>query len=488
MQDALTFDDVLLVPQYTEIRPSAVKTETKFSRNVPLKIPLVSSPMDTVTEHKMAIAMALSGGLGIIHKNLTTAEQVEEVKMVKRFENGFIIDPITVSQEDSISRVYKIRQEKGIKKIPVLNKRGQLVGLVTNLDYFWPDDKRKKVRNVMTKVKDLVTAPSSTNLDRANDIICKKKLSILCLIEKNGKLASIVTRKDLEKNELYPNSNKDSHKRLRVGAALGFGEESISRAQALVEAGVDVIVVDTAYGHSKGVIDVLHELKKDKITKSVDVVVGNVATTEAVEDLIKAGADGIKVGIGPGSICTTRVVAGVGVPQITAVIDSVAGRAKNKDVPICADGGIKYSGDIAKAIAVGADCVMIGGLFAGTEEAPGDTEFYNGKMYKTYRGMGSIESMKKGSKDRYGQASIKDSSKFIPEGIEGRLLYRGPVDSVIYQLEGGLRGGMAYTGAKNIPEFHKKVKLVRISSAGLIESHPHDVEITKEAPNYVKGS
>jgi IMP dehydrogenase len=488
MQDALTFDDILLVPQYTDIRPKTVKTETKFSRNIPLKIPLVSAPMDTVTEHKMAISMALSGGLGVIHKNLTIAEQADEVKMVKRFENGFIGDPITVEVDDSISKVYKVRQEKKIKKIPVLNKRGQLVGLVTNLDYFWPDDKRKKVRNVMTKVKDLVTAPSTTSLGRANDIIRKKKISILCLTEKNGKLSAIVTRKDLEKNELYPNANKDSHKRLRVSAAIGVGEDSLTRAQALVEAGVDVLVVDSAYGHSKGVIDVLHTLKSDKITKHIDVVAGNVATKEAVEDLIKAGADGVKVGIGPGSICTTRVVAGVGVPQISAVIDAISGKGKNKDVPINADGGIKYSGDIAKALAVGADSVMIGGLFAGTEEAPGETEFYNGKMYKTYRGMGSIESMKKGSKDRYGQGSIKDSSKFIPEGIEGRLLYRGPVDTVIYQLEGGLRGGMAYTGAKDIPDFHKKAKLVRISSAGLIESHPHDVEITKESPNYVKSS
>ena len=488
MQEALTFDDVLLVPQYTDTRPRLVKTDSKFSRNVALKTPLVSSPMDTVTEHKMAIAMALSGGLGIVHKNLTISEQAEEVAMVKRFENGFIIDPITVEADDAISVVYKIKQDKGIKKIPVLNKRGQLAGMVTNLDYFWPTDRRKKVRDVMAKVKDLVTAPANTSLERANDIICKKKLSILCLVEKSGKLTSIVTRKDLEKNELYPNANKDARKRLRVGAALSFGEDTMVRARALAEAGVDVLVVDTAYGHSKGVIDILHELKRDKATKEIDIVAGNVATKEAVEDLIKAGADGVKVGIGPGSICTTRVVAGVGVPQISAVMDAVAGRGKHKDVSIIADGGIKYSGDIAKALAVGADCVMIGGLFAGTEEAPGDTEFFNGKMYKTYRGMGSVAAMKKGSKDRYGQASVKESSEFVPEGIEGRILYRGPVSAVVYQLEGGLRAGMAYTGAKNIPEFYKKAKLVRITGAGLVESHPHDVEITKEAPNYGKRS
>jgi IMP dehydrogenase len=486
MQDALTFDDVLLVPQYSEIRPRNVTTQTKFSRNIPLRIPLVSSPMDTVTEHKMAVAMALAGGIGIIHKNLSITEQAEEVQLVKRFENGFIVDSITVNPDDNVSKVYKIRSEKGYKKVPVVNKRGQLVGLITNLDYFWPNDKRKKVRQVMIRSKDLITAQASTSLDRANDIIRKKKLSILCLVEKNGKLSSIVTRKDLEKNEMYPNANKDEHKSLRVGAAVGAGEDALARARALVSAGVDVVVIDTAHGHSKGVIEAVKEFKHDKIIKSVDVVAGNVGTGEAVEDLIKAGADGVKVGIGPGSICTTRVVAGIGVPQISAVMDAIKGRGKHKDVPINADGGIKYSGDIAKALAVGADSVMIGSLLAGTEESPGETEFYNGRMYKIYRGMGSIGAMKKGSKDRYGQASIKESSKFVPEGIEG-ILYRGKVDNVIYQLEGGLRSGMAYVGAKNISELHKKAKFVRITNAGLIESHPHDVEITKESPNYVKG-
>ncbi|MDP6571722.1 MAG: IMP dehydrogenase [Patescibacteria group bacterium] len=484
MQEALTFDDVLLVPKYSEIRPRNATTQTKFSRNIPLRIPLVSAPMDTVTEHKMAIAMALTGGIGIIHKNLSITEQAGEVKMVKRFENGFISDPVCVGLDDSVAKVHKIKEEEGYKKVPVVNKAGKLSGLITDLDYFWPKDKRKKVKQAMVRSKDLVIAPANTTLERANDIIHKKKVSILCLVEKSGKLSSIVTRKDLEKNELYPNSNKDSHKRLRVGAAVGAGEDSIERARALVEAGVDVVVVDTAHGHSKGVIESIKEFKADKIIKSVDVVAGNVATKQAVEDLIKAGSDGVKVGVGPGSICTTRVVAGIGVPQISAVIDAVSGKGKNKDIPIIADGGIKYSGDIAKALAVGADSVMIGSLFAGTEESPGETEFYNGRMYKIYRGMGSIGAMKKGSKDRYGQASIKDSSKFVPEGIEGRILYRGKVDDVIYQLEGGLRSGMAYVGAKNISELHKKAEFTRITSAGLIESHPHDVEITKEAPNY----
>jgi IMP dehydrogenase len=486
MQEALAFDDVLLVPQYSEIRPRNVTTETKFSRNIPLRIPLVSSPMDTVTEHKMAIAMALSGGIGIIHKNLSIAEQAEEVKMVKRFENGFITEPVTVGLDDSIAKVHKIKSEQGYKKVPVLSKQGKLVGLVTDVDYFWPKDKRKKVKQAMVRVKDLVTAPASTTLERANDIIHKKKISILCLVEKDGKLASIVARKDLEKNELYPNSNKDNYKRLRVGAAVGAGDDTINRARALVEAGVDVIIIDTAHAHSKGVIDAVKEFKKDKIIKSIDVVAGNVGTGEAVEDLIKAGADGVKVGIGPGSICTTRVVAGIGVPQISAVMDAISGRGKHKDVPINADGGIKYSGDITKAIAIGADSVMIGSLFAGTEESPGETEFHNGRMYKTYRGMGSVGAMKKGSKDRYGQTSIKDSSKFVPEGIEGRILYRGNVSDVLYQLEGGLRSGMAYIGAKNISELHKKAKFTRITNAGLIESHPHDVEIAKESPNYQK--
>jgi len=484
MQEALTFDDVLLAPNYSEVLPAMVSLETKFSRNVPLRSPLVSSPMDTVTEHKMAIAMALGGGLGIIHKNFSAAEQAVEVELVKRFENGFIPDPVTIDPDKTVDAVYKIRKEKGYKKIPVVNKRGQLLGLVTDLDYFWPDDRRKKVRQVMTKIKDLITTTEQTTLKRANEIIRTKKLSILCIVTKAGKLHAIVTRKDLEKNETYPNANKDSEKRLRCGAAVGAGKDAIERARALVVAGVDVLVVDTAHGHSKGVLETIQALKKDSVARVVDIVGGNIATSSGAQALVAAGVDGIKVGVGPGSICTTRVVAGVGIPQITAVMNAVSGRGKHGAIPVIADGGIKYSGDIVKALAAGADTAMIGSLFAGTEESPGETEFYAGRMYKNYRGMGSLGAMSRGSKDRYAQSSVTDESKLVPEGIEGRILYRGPVEATLYQLIGGIRSGMGYLGAKNISQLHKSASFVKISNAGLIESHPHDVEITKESPNY----
>jgi len=486
MQEALTYDDVLLLPQYSEILPSQTNLETKLSRNVALGIPLVSSPMDTVTEHGMAIAMALAGGIGIIHKNFSPEEQAEEVQMVKRFENGFIIDPLTVSGDDTVEKVYKIRTSKGYKKVPVVNKRGQLIGLVTESDYFWPDDKGQKVRNVMTRVKDLTTAPYNTSLQKANDIIRKKKLRILCLTQKNGKLEAIVTRKDLEKNEIYPDSNKDSGKRLRVGAAVGVGKDMMDRARALAMAGADVLVVDTAHGHSRGVIEAIKKLKKEPALKNIDIIAGNVATSEGAKALVEAGADAIKVGVGPGAICTTRVIAGIGVPQLSAILNAVEGRGKAKTIPIIADGGIKFSGDIVKALGAGADCVMVGSLFAGTEESPGDTEYYGGRMYKAYRGMGSIGAMRRGSKDRYGQGSVNDSAKFVPEGIEGRILYRGHVETVLHQISGGVRAGMGYVGAKTIPHLQQKAQFVKITNAGLRESHPHDVEITKEAPNYLK--
>ncbi len=483
MQEALTFDDALLVPQYSDILPKDTNTESRFSKNIPLKSPIISSPMDTVTEHGMAIAMALEGGIGIIHKNLSLKEQAEEVRLVKRFENGFINDPITVSPDDTVDFIHSIFADKGYKKIPVVDDSGKLLGLITEFNYFWPQDKDLLAKNVMTKIKKLITAPSSTTLLKANNIIIKEKLSILCVVDRQGKLVSIVTRKDLEKNKDFPRANKDSHKRLYVGAAIGVGDEMIARAKVLVKAGVDVLVVDTAHGHSKGVIGMVKALKEDKQIKDVDVVAGNVATKDAVGALILAGADGVKIGIGPGSICTTRIVAGIGVPQLTAIMDCVKGKG-NKDVAIIADGGIKYSGDVVKALAAGADSVMIGSLLAGAEESPGETEFISGKMYKTYRGMGSLGAMSKGSKDRYGQADINDADKFVPEGIEGRTQYRGPVDKIIYQLIGGLRSGMGYVGAKTIKDLHKKAKFVKISSAGLKESHPHDVIITKEAPNY----
>jgi IMP dehydrogenase len=487
MQEALTYDDILLVPKYSEILPSETELSSRFSRNIPLKTPIASSPMDTVTEHKMAIAMALQGGIGIIHKNLSILEQAEEVRLVKRYQSGFVVDPITLSLEDTVDEVYRIREEKGYKKIPVVSAEGKLLGIVTELYYFWPQDKGKKVKEIMKPAAELVTILEGANLAKANEIIRKENLVVLCVVDKNGILKSIVTRKDLEKNESFPFSNKDAKKRLYVGAAVGVGADLLERAEALVSAGVDVLVVDTAHGHSKGVLDAVKKIKKNKLTKNVDVVAGNVATADAVFDLIKAGADAVKIGIGPGSICTTRVVAGIGVPQVTAIMEAIKGRGKNINVPIIADGGVKYSGDIAKALALGASSVMLGGLLAGAEESPGETEFVDGLMYKTYRGMGSLGAMLRGSKDRYGQGDVKEVGKFVPEGIEGRTIYRGPVEKIIYQLTGGLRSGMGYVGAKTIPELAKKAQFVRITGAGFKESHPHTVTITKDAPNYFKG-
>lgn len=484
MQEALTFDDVLLVPQYSNILPKDANTESKFSRNISLKIPIISSPMDTVTEHRMAIAMALEGGIGIIHKNLSPEEQAGEVRLVKRFENGFVNNPETVGPESTIDDVHNILMEKGYKKIPVVDRQGKLLGLITEFEYFWPLDKNVKSEKAMVPVNKLVTARENVSLVQANEIIRKEKLSTLCVINKHGKLLAMVTRKDLEKNKNFPRANKDSNKRLCVGAAVGVGDAALERARILAGAGVDALIVDTAHGHSKGVIDMVKTLKKDKQTKSVDIVAGNIATKEAVKALLEAGADGIKVGIGPGSICTTRIIAGIGVPQLSAIMEAVKGRGKNNKTTIIADGGIKYSGDMVKALAAGADSVMIGGMLAGAEESPGATEFVNGRMYKIYRGMGSLGAMSRGSKDRYGQGDIMETEKFVPEGIEGRTPYRGPVEKIIYQLVGGLRSGMGYNGAKTIGELQKKAKFVKVSSAGIKESHPHDIVIDKEAPNY----
>lgn len=484
MQEALTFDDLLLVPKYSEILPAKTNPESKFSRNIPLKIPFVSSPMDTVTEHRMAISIALEGGLGIIHKNLEPAEQAREVQLVKRYENGFIIDPVTVGPKARIDDIYAIFKDKGYKKVPVVDDKGKLLGLVTEIDYFWPNDQNKLVKDLMVKRKDLVTVPNKSSLSEANKVIRTKKLSILCVVDKNDVLKAIVTRRDLIKNKEYPIANKDTNKSLYVGAALGVGKDMLERARMLVDAGVDVFVVDTAHGHSKGVIDAVKLLKKDNVTKKYDVVAGNVATAAAVKDLIKAGADGVKIGIGPGSICTTRVVAGIGVPQMTAIMEANKGRGQNKDVPLIADGGIKYSGDVVKALAAGADSAMMGSLLAGAEESPGETIFLNGLMYKIYRGMGSLGAMSRGSKDRYGQGEIQEASKFVPEGIEGKKLYRGPVDKILYQLVGGLRAGMGYNGASSIKELQKNPNFVKITNAGQKESHPHDMASIDDAPNY----
>ncbi len=480
--DALTYDDILLTPRYSEIAPSDAVLAGKFSTRVPLNLPIVSAPMDTVTEHVMAIAMALQGGLGIIHKNLTPDEQATEVRLVKRFENGFIVDPVTVSLTDTVETLKNIHDDKGYKKIPVVDNDGMLLGIVTELYYSWPDDRAKTVADVMKPVDKLVTAPHTISLKKANDVIRKEQLSVLCVVDKSGRLRSIVTRRDLEKNISFPNANKDADKNLRVGAAIGVGTDAEERARKLADAGVDVIVVDTAHGHSKSVITLVKKLKKQAWMKDVDIVAGNIATAEGAKDLIAAGVDGVKVGIGPGSICTTRVVAGIGVPQASAIMSAVRGSART--VPIIADGGIKYSGDIVKALALGASCVMLGGLLAGSEEAPGDMEYIDGRMYKNYRGMGSLAAMQKGSKDRYGQGNITESGKFVPEGIEGRIAYRGPVDNILYQLAGGLRAGMGYVGAKNLTHLATRARFVRITDAGLRESHPHDVTITKDSPNY----
>ena len=480
--EAFTYDDLLLTPGYSDVAPSDAVLAGHFSTHVPLNLPIVSSPMDTVTEHAMAIAMALQGGLGIIHKNLTPDEQAAEVRLVKRYENGFIVDPVTVALTDTVETLKNIHDDKGYKKIPVVDGDGMLLGIVTELYYSWPDDRTKTVAEVMKPVDKLVTAPHTVSLKQANDIIRKEKLSVLCVVDKAGRLRSIVTRRDLEKNISFPNANKDADKNLRVGAAIGVGTDMLERAQKLAAADVDVIVVDTAHGHSKGVIDTVKKLKKQEWMKGVDVVAGNVATARAAKDLIAAGVDGIKVGIGPGSICTTRIVAGIGVPQASAIMDVVSGAAGH--VPVIADGGIKYSGDIVKALALGASCVMLGGLLAGSEESPGEMEYIDGRMYKSYRGMGSLAAMQKGSKDRYGQGNVTESGKFVPEGIEGRIAYRGPVDKILYQLAGGLRAGMGYVGAKNLTELVARAHFVRITTAGLKESHPHDVTITKEAPNY----
>ncbi len=483
MKTALTFDDVLIIPNYSQVLPKEVNLQTYLTRGIKLNIPIVSSPMDTVTEHEMAISMALNGGIGIIHKNLSVEEQSRQVALVKRFENGFIDKPVTITEGQHIYDVAKIRTELGYKKVPVVDTKGKLSGLITELDYFLPDDLSKKVKDVMRPLKDIVTAKEPITLKQANKIIKERKLSILHIVDKHGKLASIVTRKDLEKNEQYPDSVKDAQKRLRVGAAISVGKDAYERAVSLVGAGVDVLVVDTAHGHSKGVIDMVKLVKHDKLLKEVEVIAGNVATAQGAKALIEAGADGVKVGVGPGSICTTRIISGAGMPQMSALMEAVKGAGKS-GVPIIADGGIKYSGDIVKALSTGAHCVVLGGLLAGTQESPGEVEYYEGRMYKSYRGMGSLEAMKEGAKDRYGQGEQNNPEKLVPEGIVGRVLYRGAVTEILFQLCGGIRSGMGYIGAKNISEIIHKAEMVQITASGLKESHPHDVQITKEAPNY----
>ncbi len=483
LTQGITFDDVLLGPQKTNISPKQVDTRTKLSKNIILNIPLVSSPMDTVTESKLAIALALEGGLGFIHRNLSPLEQASEVAKVKRYRNSFVENPMTLSPDDKIKDAVKIRNEKGYKNIPIVSKNGKLLGLLTKFDYFWPEDEKLPIKKLMKKVNEIITVPENTTLEKARQIIKDKKVPVIMLIDKQGKLKSMVTRSDLEKNLFHPNATKDKQDRLRVGGAIGVGMEALKRAHLMAEAGVDALVIDTAHGHSQKVIETLITLKSHKDFKEIDIIAGNVATEEATHDLIKYGADAIKVGIGPGSICTTRVVTGIGVPQITAIWNALKGRGNSK-VPIIADGGIRYSGDIVKAIAAGADSVMIGQLFAATEESPGEITYYNGRIYKIYRGMGSLEAMSQGARDRYGADMTDEINKLVPEGIVGQTLLKGKLAGHVHQLIGGLKAGMGYQGAQNIEELYSKAKFIQITNAALKENHPHDIAIIKEAPNY----
>ncbi|MCL0063332.1 IMP dehydrogenase [Peptococcaceae bacterium] len=472
----LTFDDVLLIPGSSEVLPRDIDTSTYLTKKIKLNIPIMSAGMDTVTESRMAIAIAREGGIGVIHKNMSIEEQALEVDRVKRSEHGVIWDPIFLSPEDSIAEAEALMARYKISGIPI-TVNGKLVGIITNRDLRFIQDYDQPIGNAMTR-DNLVTAPVGTTLAEAKEILQKYKVEKLPLVDENYMLKGLITIKDIEKSRQFPLSAKDERGRLIVAAAVGVSSETLDRVAALVDARVDAIVVDTAHGHSKFVIDMVRTIKKNY--PDLDVIAGNVTTAEAVKDLIEAGADAIKVGIGPGSICTTRVVAGIGVPQITAVYECYQ-EAKKYNVPIIADGGIRYSGDITKAIAAGGSVVMLGSLLAGTEESPGEIEIYQGRSYKVYRGMGSIGAMKKGSKDRYFQG---ESLKLVPEGVEGRVPYKGPLSDTIFQLTGGLKAGMGYCGCKNIEELQTKTRFIRITNAGLRESHPHGVHITKEAPNY----
>ncbi|NLO88933.1 MAG: IMP dehydrogenase [Clostridia bacterium] len=473
--EGLTFDDVLLVPSYSEVLPKEVDTTSWVTKNIKLNIPILSAGMDTVTEARLAIALAREGGMGVIHKNMSIERQALEVDRVKRSEFGIIIDPIYLGPENTVQEALDIMARYRISGIPI-TVNGKLVGILTNRDLRFERDITKKVKEVMT-TDPLITAPEGTTLEEAKDILQKHKIEKLPIVDENFNLKGLITTKDIEKSIKYPNSAKDENGRLIVGAAVGISDTSLKRVDALVKAGVDCIVVDTAHGHSKAVLKMVEKIKKHY--PDVDVIGGNVGTREGTKALIEAGADGVKVGIGPGSICTTRVIAGIGVPQITAIYESYQ-EAKKYNIPVIADGGIKYSGDICKALAAGASAVMIGSLFAGTEESPGEVEIYQGRSYKVYRGMGSLGAMKEGSSDRY----FQEGTKLVPEGIEGRVPYKGPLSETIYQLIGGLRAGMGYCGTKNIKELQEKAKFIKMTSAGLRESHPHDVTITKEAPNY----
>ncbi len=475
-QKGLTFDDVLILPGKSNILPSETDLQTFFSRNIKLKLPFVSAAMDTVTESKMAIAIAQEGGIGVVHRNLTPDEQKEEVMKVKRYESWIIKDPITLTPEDTVKRAKEIMKEMNISGIPIIKDGGYLVGLITKRDLNYIEREDIKLKKVMKT--NIITGKEGITVEEAHKLLIKNKIEKLPVIDKKGRLRGLITLKDLSKKIEHPNATLDEKGRLRVAGAIGTGDDWEERFYKLIEAEVDAVVIDTAHAHSKRVLDVSKIIKRKH--PEVELIVGNVATDEACEELVKIGVDGIKVGVGPGSICTTRIVAGIEVPQLTAIMECYKISKKYK-IPLIADGGIRYSGDIVKALAAGADCVMMGNLLAGTDESPGETVLYEGKRFKTYRAMGSISAMKKGSKDRYFQEKM---TKFVPEGVEGMVPYRGPVKEVLFQLAGGVRAGMGYVGAKDIKELRKKAKFIVISSFGLKESHPHDIVITKEAPNY----
>ncbi len=479
LTEGLTFDDVLLVPAYSSMLPREAQLATRFSRRINLNIPIVSAAMDTVTESEMAIAIAREGGIGVIHKNMTIAEQARQVHTVKRAENGMIYDPVTIKVDATIDRALSLMSEYHIGGIPVVDENGLLKGIVTNRDLRFEKDLHRPVCEVMTH-ENLITTDTTTNLEEATQILQRHKIEKLPVTDADGRLIGLVTYKDIKKAKDKPNACKDALGRLRVAAGIGVTPDSMLRAEALVQAGVDALVIDTAHGHSAGVVEVLRNVKNT--FPDIDVVVGNIATGDAARYLADNGADAVKVGIGPGSICTTRVVAGVGVPQLTAVYD-VSQALTPYGIPAIADGGIRYSGDIVKALAAGGFSVMLGGMLAGVEESPGDTIIFNGRKFKSYRGMGSLEAMEKGSKDRYFQGAVTDNKKLVPEGIAARVPYKGTLYEVVFQMLGGLRAGMGYCGSRTIEELHK-ASFVRITSAGVLESHPHDVAITSEAPNY----
>ena len=481
MQESLTFDDVLLKPAASSVLPAEANPSTRLTRTITLGIPLISAAMDTVTEAALAIAMAQHGGMGCIHKNMTDAKQANEVLKVKKFESGMVVDPLTIHPEATLAEALALMGANHISGIPVVKKgSGKLVGILTNRDVRFASDPKQTIAELMTKDR-LVTAPATISREEAKKLLHRHRIEKLLIVDDKYRCIGLITVKDIEKAQAFPNATKDKHGRLRVAAAVGTGKDGLKRAQALIAAGVDVIIVDTAHGHSKGVLDTVKLVKK--LSQDVQIIAGNIATAEGAEALIKAGADAVKVGIGPGSICTTRIVAGVGVPQLTAILDVLTVTRKH-NIPLIADGGIKFSGDLAKAIAAGADCAMLGSLFAGTEESPGEVILFQGRSYKTYRGMGSVGAMARGSADRYFQQEISDKLKLVPEGVEGRVPFKGSVSGVIHQLIGGLKAAMGYTGNATIAHMQKNCEFVRITSAGLRESHAHDITITREAPNY----